>query len=554
MQSNQRGKPASVQNITQDPAAARVFPKIEIIGRINEKDPYHQHQKCQAKRGCPSRQMAGVVHLPSAPDGRICGGYLSPSSPDPALTRGEPISTSIQHSACCVSVGVYTGLRTSAPTQGGTQRMRGAGSRHDKLMVDGSMTGRPAIPISRRHTISTSIKYTVKNQWLRADNTFKAAGKATVADSSKARSKLVKSTLNFLNEGNEIVAWSASPAEMHEVLEGFKKRCVELNVDLPEMMVVDNCCQVRNDGANGLVAMHTQWLKPKLTVLFLSHVISPYIHASRLLACSSSLLNSTHPGCLMLLNTVRRLGAESSKIDEWNIAGDQEDSTLTSVPAAVPIRRTRDTAEIGESRREGAVCGRTTRGMCEISTKTGRKKRLHHLPHSAAGLSAGVMISGDILSRSNMASSMYMSASVRGQQSPAESLFVSGRKSFGGDAQEDDDAETHEMRRPQNEDGAVPIYLPYPNDAPRRRDMPARQRLPRLDSTIKRLKKTSAEFESKPSLRSPTDCATLELNHWRLIGNQPGKHIHGSLSYIPLVVFSAGRLFAQDALWPTADG
>jgi hypothetical protein len=35
---------------------------------------------------------------------------------------------------------------------------------------------------------------------------------------------------------------------MHEVLGGFKKRCVELNVDLPEMMVVDNCYQVRNDG------------------------------------------------------------------------------------------------------------------------------------------------------------------------------------------------------------------------------------------------------------------------------------------------------------------
>ncbi|KAJ7256718.1 hypothetical protein C8J57DRAFT_1235582 [Mycena rebaudengoi] len=87
---------------------------------------------------------------------------------------------------------------------------------------------------------------------LSADNTFKAAGKATVADSSKARSKLVKSTLSFSNEGNEIVAWhfyqSASPAEKPEVLEGFKKCCVELNVDLPEMMVVDNCCQVRNDG------------------------------------------------------------------------------------------------------------------------------------------------------------------------------------------------------------------------------------------------------------------------------------------------------------------
>jgi hypothetical protein len=38
-------------------------------------------------------------------------------------------------------------------------------------------------------------------------------------------------------------------------------------------------------------------------------------------------------------------------------------------------------------------------------------------------------------------------------------LYVQGRKSFGGDAQEDDDAETHEMRRPQNEDGAVPIYV-----------------------------------------------------------------------------------------------
>ncbi|KAJ7210593.1 hypothetical protein C8J57DRAFT_1257152 [Mycena rebaudengoi] len=71
---------------------------------------------------------------------------------------------------------------------------------------------------------------------LSADNTFKAGGKATVADSSKARSKLVKSTLNFLNEGNEIVAWRfcqpASPAEMREVLEGFKKRCVELYIYL----------------------------------------------------------------------------------------------------------------------------------------------------------------------------------------------------------------------------------------------------------------------------------------------------------------------------------
>ncbi|KAJ7242313.1 hypothetical protein C8J57DRAFT_1244185 [Mycena rebaudengoi] len=95
---------------------------------------------------------------------------------------------------------------------------------------------------------------------LSADNTFKAGGKATVADSSKARSKLVKSTLNFLNEGNEIVAWRfcqpASPAEMREVLEGFKKRCVELA-----------------EGANGLVAMHTQWLKPKYVSVTSARVV-----------------------------------------------------------------------------------------------------------------------------------------------------------------------------------------------------------------------------------------------------------------------------------------
>ncbi|KAJ7291676.1 hypothetical protein C8J57DRAFT_1212116 [Mycena rebaudengoi] len=203
MQSNQRGKPASVQNIAQDPAAARVFPKIEIIGRINEKDPYHQHQKCQAKRCCPSRQMAGVVHLPSAPDGRICGGYLSPSSPDPALTRGEPISTSIQHSACCVSVGVYTGLRASAPTQGGTQRMRGAGSRHDKLMVDGGMTGRPAIPISRRHTISTSIKYTVKNQWLRIIPTVTARIKGFITSGMRNKSRI-----NGRSRSEGVMGWA----------------------------------------------------------------------------------------------------------------------------------------------------------------------------------------------------------------------------------------------------------------------------------------------------------------------------------------------------------
>lgn len=38
---------------------------------------------------------------------------------------------------------------------------------------------------------------------------------------------------------------SASPAEAEEVLQGIKLRFDELGVASPEMVVVDNCCQVR---------------------------------------------------------------------------------------------------------------------------------------------------------------------------------------------------------------------------------------------------------------------------------------------------------------------
>ncbi|KAJ6484175.1 hypothetical protein C8R45DRAFT_931628 [Mycena sanguinolenta] len=87
---------------------------------------------------------------------------------------------------------------------------------------------------------------------LSVDNTFKAAGKATVVDTSKTRTKLMKGgILSVLNEFNEIVAWRfcqlASPVEMFEVLEGIKKRCQELGVELPEMLVADNCCQVEKE-------------------------------------------------------------------------------------------------------------------------------------------------------------------------------------------------------------------------------------------------------------------------------------------------------------------
>jgi hypothetical protein len=34
--------------------------------------------------------------------------------------------------------------------------------------------------------------------------------------------------------------------EIQEVLDGFKRRCDELRVPVPDMVVVDNCCTVKN--------------------------------------------------------------------------------------------------------------------------------------------------------------------------------------------------------------------------------------------------------------------------------------------------------------------
>ncbi|KAJ7130666.1 hypothetical protein C8R46DRAFT_1236100 [Mycena filopes] len=87
---------------------------------------------------------------------------------------------------------------------------------------------------------------------LGADNTFKAAGKATVVNAAKTRTKLMKGgILSVLNEVNEIVAWrfcqSASPAELGELLMGLKRRCEELGIPFPVMITVDNCCQVARD-------------------------------------------------------------------------------------------------------------------------------------------------------------------------------------------------------------------------------------------------------------------------------------------------------------------
>ncbi|KAJ6497153.1 hypothetical protein C8R47DRAFT_1212691 [Mycena vitilis] len=84
---------------------------------------------------------------------------------------------------------------------------------------------------------------------LSADNTFKVAGKATVVDASKVRTKVMKGgILSMLNELNEIrFCQSASPVEMYEVLTGLKKRCEELGVPFPQMFVADNCCQIEKE-------------------------------------------------------------------------------------------------------------------------------------------------------------------------------------------------------------------------------------------------------------------------------------------------------------------
>jgi hypothetical protein len=38
---------------------------------------------------------------------------------------------------------------------------------------------------------------------------------------------------------------SQSNAEIKEMLEGYRNRCIELKVAFPKMVVVDNCCHVR---------------------------------------------------------------------------------------------------------------------------------------------------------------------------------------------------------------------------------------------------------------------------------------------------------------------
>jgi hypothetical protein len=44
---------------------------------------------------------------------------------------------------------------------------------------------------------------------------------------------------------NQRFCQSQSPAEIREVLEQYIERCKALGIDLPEILVADNCCQIR---------------------------------------------------------------------------------------------------------------------------------------------------------------------------------------------------------------------------------------------------------------------------------------------------------------------
>ena len=99
------------------------------------------------------------------------------------------------------------------------------------------------------------------------DSTFKLASKATLTDSHCRKSRELRGgILSMLNEKGEIVAWvcllgnvwcpqtdgfvqrlcqTKANAEMTELLTGVRRRHEALGLPMPEMMVTDNCCQVR---------------------------------------------------------------------------------------------------------------------------------------------------------------------------------------------------------------------------------------------------------------------------------------------------------------------
>ncbi|KAJ7615765.1 hypothetical protein DFH06DRAFT_1365836 [Mycena polygramma] len=123
---------------------------------------------------------------------------------------------------------------------------------NDKSITDDQITD-IFLQFSNRTRLEECSRYlrTLSAICMNLDNTYKAANKATVIDSSKVRTKAMKGgILSVLNEMNEIISWrfcqSGSATEIVELIEGFKRRVELLGVKLPEMVTVDNCCTVGN--------------------------------------------------------------------------------------------------------------------------------------------------------------------------------------------------------------------------------------------------------------------------------------------------------------------
>ncbi|KAF8054908.1 hypothetical protein FPV67DRAFT_1681291 [Lyophyllum atratum] len=101
-----------------------------------------------------------------------------------------------------------------------------------------------------REDESSDYARTLQGICLSFDNTFSSAKKATVVNKDKERKRMMKGGIfSILNEKNEIICWrlcqTASAGEMREVLKGIVERYRILGIDLPEMLVADNCCTVR---------------------------------------------------------------------------------------------------------------------------------------------------------------------------------------------------------------------------------------------------------------------------------------------------------------------
>ncbi|TFY83333.1 hypothetical protein EWM64_g678 [Hericium alpestre] len=86
---------------------------------------------------------------------------------------------------------------------------------------------------------------------LSMDATFKVVDKAVIVDKKRKRTTAMQGgIMSLINEWTEILNWTMCQtkrnAEMSQILSGYARRCEELAVDLPEIVVVDDCCHFRS--------------------------------------------------------------------------------------------------------------------------------------------------------------------------------------------------------------------------------------------------------------------------------------------------------------------